>query len=420
MLLRLLWIIFLLIGASIAQAAEYIVKAENGELAKTLQIAKSGDILRLASGSHNGSFEIKIPLTLIGEKGTKIIGTGVGSPIIVSAPNVTIRGLEISGSGSNHETIDSGVRLLKGSDNTIVENNEIIGNLVGVNVHGANNVIVRNNIIIGRQDRRMNDRGNGIYIWNSDGAKIIENDVKFGRDGIFVTTSKNNEYRGNRFRNLRFAIHYMYVHNTLVTQNISLNNHLGYAIMFSKKVSVINNISRNDRDYGIMLNYANSSNIADNIIEKIKEKCVFIYNSHKNKITGNKFEQCGTGIHFSAGSERNEITNNSFLFNQTQVKYVGTKWVDWSANGVGNFWSDNQGFDLNKDGIADSPYRPNDVMDKILWTQPKARYLMGSPAVQLIKWSQATFPALLPGGVIDNAPLMQPIIAKEPVWKDIL
>ena len=37
-----------------------------------------------------------------------------------------------------------------------------------------------------------------------------------------------------------------------------------------------------------------------------------------------------------------------------------------------------------------------------------ARLLLGSPAVQLIRWSQSRFPNLLPGGVIDSHPLMSP------------
>lgn len=417
-MLRFLLIIVFLLSAFAAQSAELFVRAENGQLAKALKIAKSGDILRLQAGVHKANITINLPITLIGNGKAKIVGNGLGSPIIVNAPNVIIRGLEISGSGSSHETIDSGVRLLKGATNALVENNKIIGNLVGVNIHGAKDAIVKNNIIIGRKDQRMNDRGNGIYIWNSLGAKVLGNDVSYGRDGIFVTTSKNNEYSGNRFRNLRFAIHYMYVHNTIVQDNISIGNHLGYAVMFSNKVTIKGNLSQDDRDYGIMLNYTNSSEISNNIIERTNEKCLFIYNSHKNNISTNRFEKCGIGIHFSAGSERNEIYNNSFLFNRTQVKYVGTKWVNWSVNGIGNFWSDNQAFDLNSDGIADSPYRPNDVMDRILWTQPAARSLMGSPAVQLIKWSQSAFPALLPGGVVDNAPLMQAINPIMPIWKD--
>ena len=91
------------------------------------------------------------------------------------------------------------------------------------------------------------------------------------------------------------------------------------------------------------------------------------------------------------------------------MKYVGTRWLDWSADGRGNYWSDHTAFDLDGDGIADKPYRPNDMIDQVLWTQPAARLLLGSPAVQLIRWAQAKFPALLPGGVVDQHPLMHPV-----------
>ena len=113
-------------------------------------------------------------------------------------------------------------------------------------------------------------------------------------------------------------------------------------------------------------------------------------------------------MHFTAGSEGNEITGNAFVNNRNQVKYVGTRYLDWSKDGRGNYWSDNPAFDLNGDGIADSPYRPNDLMDKVLWTVPQAKILSTSPAVQIIRWAQSQFPALLPGGVVDSHPLMAP------------
>ncbi|MFZ1663065.1 MAG: nitrous oxide reductase family maturation protein NosD, partial [Paracoccaceae bacterium] len=83
--------------------------------------------------------------------------------------------------------------------------------------------------------------------------------------------------------------------------------------------------------------------------------------------------------------------------------------IEWSLDGVGNYWSDLPAFDLDTDGYADSPFRPNDLMDHILWSQPAASLLMGSPAVQLIRWSQSSFPATLPGGVVDSHPQMTPL-----------
>jgi nitrous oxidase accessory protein len=83
---------------------------------------------------------------------------------------------------------------------------------------------------------------------------------------------------------------------------------------------------------------------------------------------------------------------------------VGSRDHVWS----GNYWSDHSAYDINGDGRADQAFRPNDAMDQILWTQPSARLLLGSPAIQLIRWAQKEFPAMLPGGVVDDRPLMRP------------
>ena len=99
-------------------------------------------------------------------------------------------------------------------------------------------------------------------------------------------------------------------------------------------------------------------------------KCVFVYNTSKNVLRGNRFEDCEIGVHFTAGSERNSISGNAFINNRTQVKYVGTRALDWSEKGRGNYWSDNPAFDLNGDGIADEAYRPNDMVDRVMWAFP--------------------------------------------------
>lgn len=135
---------------------------------------------------------------------------------------------------------------------------------------------------------------------------------------------------------------------------------------------------------------------------------MFIYNANKNRLSGNRFEGCEIGVHFTAGSERNVMTGNAFIDNRTQVKYVGTRFLDWSEKGRGNYWSDNAAFDLNGDGVADEAYRPNDVVDHVMWAYPAAKLLMNSPGMQVIRWAQKQFPALHPGGVIDSAPLMNP------------
>ncbi len=344
-----------------------------------------------------------------------IDGEGRGTVITVNAADVAIRGVTVTGSGRKNADIDAGIKIIKGADRALIEGITLSENLHGVDLHGGQDAVVRGNTIFGLRLDRMNDRGNGVYLWNSPGAVIEGNDIRYGRDGIFSNTSRKDVFRDNLFRDLRFAIHYMYTRDSEVVGNISIGNHLGFAIMYSDRVVVKDNLSLGDREHGIMLNYANSADVSGNLVRGGTKKCLFIYNAHKNLIYNNRFEGCGIGIHFTAGSERNVLTGNAFIGNREQVKYVGTKHVEWSFEGRGNYWSDHPAFDLNGDGIADAVFRPNDLMDHILWSQPAAALLTGSPAVQLVRWSQKSFPATLPGGVLDSHPLMTaPVIPVPP------
>lgn len=393
-----------------AAAGRIGVPADPGALIAAIVEADPGDTLILAPGRHDGPVILDQSLTLQGEPGAVVDGGGEGSVITVLADDVTIRGLEIVGSGDNHPDIDSGIKIGRGVFRTLVEENLLIGNHVGIHLFGSRESVVRGNTIIGRQLSRMNDRGNGIYVWNAPGGIVEFNDIRYGRDGIFVNASRQNTFRGNLMRDLRFAVHFMYSPDSEVIGNTSIGNTLGFAIMFSDRVSIIDNFSLADRTHGVMLNFANSGVVRGNYVRGgTHEKCTFIYNSHRNIIHANRFEGCEIGIHFTAGSERNAIFDNAFVANQTQVKYVGTRDVEWSHEGRGNYWSDHVAFDLNGDGVADSRFRPNDLIDHILWSQPSARLLIGSPAVQLVRHAQADFPATLPGGVLDSSPRMRPV-----------
>ncbi|MFK7837314.1 MAG: nitrous oxide reductase family maturation protein NosD [Sulfitobacter sp.] len=378
--------------------------------------AAPGEVLRLVPGQYVGPVHIDKPLTIIGGQDVELHGDGQGSVVTVDAAGVRIKGLRVSGSGGSHETKDAGITLLKSAQGAVVEGNLLQGNLYGIDVHGALDAVIRGNVIEGRQGHRMNQRGNGIYVWNAPGTIVEGNDLRWGRDGIFVNTSKRNIFRGNRFRDLRFAVHYMYANDSEVSGNVSIGNHLGFAVMYSRHVKVLNNVSIGDRDHGVMLNFTNRSEVRGNYVQDGAKKCLFVYNAHKNEIEDNRFERCGIGIHFTAGSERNAVTGNAFVGNRTQVKYVSTKWLDWATEGRGNYWSDFVATDLDGNGIADGTYRPNDSIDLVLWSQPAARLLLGSPAVQLVQWAQSEFPALTPGGVMDSAPLMRPVEIAVPEW----
>ncbi len=395
-------------------AAERDVVPGRGTLAAAISGASPGDHLKLGDGVFSGPVTIDRALTVTGSRKSVVDGLGNGTVMTVTASDVRLDGFVVTGSGQVNQNLDAGVKILVGADRTRIENLLVTGNMHGIDVHGGRDSRIIGNEIIGGQSPRMNERGNGIYVWNSPGTRLERNSIRFGRDGIFSNTGSDNVFTGNIMRDLRFAVHFMYTRNTEVSDNISIGNHLGFAIMFSERAKILNNRSLGDREHGLMLNYSNNADVSGNLVRGGAKKCLFIYNAHKNLIFDNRFEGCGIGIHFTAGSEKNVLTGNAFIGNRTQVKYVGTRNMEWSFRGRGNFWSDHPAFDLNGDGIADNFYRPNDLMDQILWSQPAASLLMGSPAVQLVRWSQRDFPATLPGGVRDSAPLMKPLTLSVP------
>lgn len=396
-----------LAGLKPASATEISVSADGTPLQEAVDRAAPGATLRLATGVHIGPVTISRPLTLLGGEGVVVRGNGQGSTITVNAPDTKLSQLEITGSGLLLETQDAGVFLGKQALRAQVLNNRLNDNLIGVYVWGAADARVEGNVIVGRRDLRVNERGNGVQVWNAPGAAIIANRISYGRDGIFVTTSKNNIFRDNRFSDLRIAVHYMYTNDSVVEGNLSQRNNIGYALMFSNNIMVRANRSVGDRDRGIFFNYANKLDVVGNRVTGGATSCLFIYNSNKNKVRDNYMADCDIGIQFTAGSADNAISGNAFVDNRTQVKYVGTRWLEWSQGGRGNFWSDNPAFDLNGDGIADTPFRPNDLTDQLVWRYPSAKLLLNSPALKVLKWAQAAFPALHPGGVVDSAPLMR-------------
>ncbi|MEI6985105.1 MAG: nitrous oxide reductase family maturation protein NosD [Rhodospirillaceae bacterium] len=404
-------------AATVIVTVPVTVTVTPGGLQDALLAAGVGDELLLAPGVHPGPVVITKPITLTGQPGAMVDGGGSGQVIRIIAPDVIVRGLSIRDSGISLPDRDAGVFIGKEGDRALIEGNNLEHNLIGVDVWGPHDAIVRNNRISGRTDLRVNERGNGIQLWNSPGSMVIGNDIRFGRDGIFTNVSRGNRFEGNRIRDVRFAVHYMYTQNSTVINNQSIGNDIGYAIMFSDNLIIRGNLSERDNARGMMFNYANSSTIEHNIVRHGGEKCVFIYNSSKNTFLENSFEGCEIGVHFTAGSEQNRISGNAFINNRHQVMYVSTRSLDWSYAGRGNYWSDNPAFDLDGDGIADTAYRPNDLVDQVVWSWPAAKLLLNSPGIQVIRWAQAQFPAIHPGGVIDSRPLMRSPSIPDPIFQ---
>ncbi|HTN32447.1 MAG TPA: nitrous oxide reductase family maturation protein NosD [Marinobacter sp.] len=366
------------------------------------------------------SLAIRVPgVTVACRPETLIDGGGVGNGVEIQAEGVTLTGCRIRNWGTDLNKLNAGVFVKREARGAIVENSNLQGTAFGIWLDAAPDVTVRNNTIRGNATIRPNDRGNGIHLFNITGALIEGNDIRQTRDAIYIETSNGNEIRNNTMSDLRYGVHYMYSMNNRIVGNTTRGTRTGYALMQSRQLTVLNNRSENDENYGILMNFITQSVLRGNVITGVSSgqtggvvidgaegKAVFIYNSLYNTFEGNLFANSMIGIHLTAGSEENRLFGNAFVNNQRQVKYVATRTQEWSDEGKGNYWSDYLGWDRNQDGIGDVPYEPNDNVDRLLWKYPEAKILMFSPAVDTLRWVQEAFPVVKSAGVQDSNPLM--------------
>ncbi|PVZ68997.1 nitrous oxide reductase family maturation protein NosD [Pelagibaculum spongiae] len=388
------------------------------------QKAQAGDQLILAPGVYP-AFSIEKPISILGQEGVIVDAKGLGHAVEIKSKNVTLKRLKIINWGEDLTELDSGIFVNRGSDQVVIEDNHLQGNGSGVWVDGALDIRIESNRMIGNPNVRSFDRGNGIHLFNVFGALIKNNHISQTRDGIYIDTSNKNRLVGNKIHDLRYGVHYMYSNYNEVIGNHTWNTRTGYALMQSHHLTVIGNQSKNDQNYGILMNYITYSALKDNRVEGAQPnallagsrkgdsgqggegKAIFVYNSLFNEIQGNYLANSDLGIHLTAGSKNNKISKNAFVGNRNQVKYVSNKQQEWSQEGVGNYWSDYLGWDMDGNQRGDTAYEPNDQIDRLIWKFPAAKYLFNAPAIELLRWVQRQFPVFKDQGVQDSYPLME-------------
>ncbi|MCL6421095.1 nitrous oxide reductase family maturation protein NosD [Aestuariirhabdus haliotis] len=418
-------------------AATLIVTSDQS-LQTVLDNAQNGDQLQLETGVYQGNFTIDREITLIGKKGAIIDGGGQLDALRVRADNVTITNLYIRNWGRDLTATNAGIFVDKAS-NTLISNNYLKGDAFGIWLDNTVSSRVLGNRVEGNSELRSADRGNGIHLSTTTDAEIRGNEVWHTRDGLYILTSNNNRLEDNYLHDLRFGVHYMYSNDNRVVGNRTERTRTGYALMQSTRLTVTDNVSVNDKNYGVLLNFVTYSTVANNHVEGVQSsralhaadrvsrkvegadgKALFVYNSLYNTIRKNLFADSDLGIHLTAGSEDNLITLNAFVGNRQQVKYVASREQEWSDQGRGNFWSDYLGWDMDGDGMGDVAYEPNDSMDQVLWRYPLSRVLVNAPAVELLRWVQREFPVFKAQGVRDSFPLMaNPVRLKSGSIKDV-
>lgn len=406
----------LLIGlVGTAQAA--VVRVQPGEsISAAIRAARPGDTLRIERGDYADHLLIDKPLTLEGINRPTLSGSNTGDVIRVQAKDVTIRGMILRDSGTNLGAENSGVHVMPGSDRVVIRDCDLTYDLFGVWLENSADAKIIHNTITGKRDLLSAERGNGIQVYNDARTQVIDNEISFTRDGLYVDWSHDALFRGNRIHNLRYGTHYMNTNNSVWEDNQSYLNRSGLALMMVKHLTVRHNIAWGNTDHGIMLRTMQDSDIEDNIVAG-NGRGFFIYDAEYNRLRRNLIVNNRIGIHLAASAHHNDVDENDIINNEQQVKFVAADDTVWGQH-QGNYWSNYTGWDQNGDGIGDVPYVANDLVDRLSWQYPLMKLLLTSPALQTLRFVARQFPILRAPSIVDKHPRMRPIHTDWSKWND--
>ena len=391
-----------------AQKIEVCNTCTISTLKKAIAVAKDFDTIIIKKGTYKEhDIIVDKPLTIIGKNYPVIDGEKKGEIITVTANNVTVDGLFIINVGNSYTTDYAAIRM-KRVENFVIKNLVLEKLFFGIYIEKSKNGKIFHNKIIGDAVEEYNS-GNGIQLWYSKNISIEHNFVQHVRDGIYLEFSDDCLIKNNvSSLNVRYGLHFMFSNDDTYQDNLFEKNGAGVAVMFSKKIKMYNNIFRENwgtASYGLLLKEINDAEIERNTFTD-NTIGINIEGSNRINYKNNDFISNGWAIKVRGACYTNSFLENNFLYNSFDISYnsnINDNVFDK------NYWSSYTGYDLNKNGIGDVPYRPVKLFSYIVNRTPETIILLRSLFIDIIDFSEKVSPVFTPDNLLDTNPKMKRI-----------
>ncbi|MBK7094903.1 MAG: nitrous oxide reductase family maturation protein NosD [Saprospiraceae bacterium] len=389
--------------------------------AKTIQVCKScpvktiragilaasaNDVLIISKGIYKEyNLEIKKPVTIVSTENAVIDSDFKGNIFQIYSDNVTIQGLKLINVAQSYTKEFAAVLLFK-ANNFKILNNTLDKVFFGILVEKSKKGIIKGNTIRG-EGKDEAGSGNGVHLWSCSDILVENNKISGMRDGIYLEFASDSRIiNNNSENNIRYGLHFMFSNNDEYHYNTFNHNGAGVAVMFSKFINMTHNKFYNNwgpSSYGILLKEIYDAKIIENIFQ---ENTTGIYLEGSTRVTyeRNNFIKNGWAVKVVGSSYSNVFKENNFLHNSFDVSY-NSKINENKFEG--NYWSSYTGYDLNKDGIGDVPFRPVKLFSYIVNQTPETIVLLRSLFVDIINFSEKVSPVFTPDDLTDEKPLMK-------------
>lgn len=418
------------VGAAIlalgALALPAAASAPGEDLAALIAATPEGGTLVLSDTTYHGNVVVDRSITIEGTGASVIQGTGVGSVVTVTAPGVTLRGIRVTGSGAGPTGTPAGIRI-EAAEATI-DGVAVDDAYLGIAVMGGDGVRIVDSIVTGRGGRvadghalgdtdlaETGGTGDGISLWDVDGALIRGTTIEASRDGVFVSFGSGALIDGNVIASNRYGVHSMFATQLTLVENLMHDNLSAAVLMYGGPALVLRNTlvdsTSPSTGFGLILKDVADVEVVENVLARNRAGV------HLDGPAGGD-----TPVQFTANTiARNQIgvvlypastavfMANSLVDNVVQVSRQGRgagEGVVWNARGHGNYWSTYQGFD-NGRGKGRTAHVEGGTVDRLIVATPILAPLATSPAMRIVDGLETRWGIQRPVAV-DPLPLMHP------------
>lgn len=403
-------IIFFIVFSLAANARiwEVDINGKNKSIQSTINNASAGDTIYVLPGLYKEKTIIVDKKLLLSGKNFPVIDGEYKYEIIsIKAAGVIIEGFLVQNGGYSGYLDIAAIKIHDVRD-VIIRDNKVVNTFFGIYTQRGTNCTISGNDIRSNA-KTENQAANGIHCWKSDSLHILNNKITGHRDGIYFEFVTNSMIRGNTSQNnIRYGLHFMFSHSDSYINNVFSNNGAGVAVMYTRNVTMIKNTFSNNwgsSSYGLLLKDISDSHIESNLFLN-NTSGIYLEGSSRIKMLKNSFRNNGWGIKIQASCDDNLVTGNNFISNTFDVATNGSNSLNIYES---NYWDKYEGYDLNRDGTGDIPFRPVSLYSMIVEKNPSTMMLFRSFMVSLLDKAEKVIPSITPLNLVDKKPLMKPI-----------
>jgi len=381
-------------------------KATISSLKQAVDVAKNGDTIIVKKGHYTSlNTLINKQLTILGENNPILDARFQEEVVTITSNNVKFDGFVIQKSKTGSMRDFAGIRL-SNVEFVTISNNTLLNNFFGIYLSNCKHIQVLHNDITG--SRNIENSGNGIHLWKCKEILIKGNHVTGHRDGIYFEFARKSIIEDNvSEKNIRYGMHFMFSDDDTYRNNTFKDNGSGVSVMYTRRIQMLNNTfieNWGSSIYGILLKEISDSRIEGNHFIR-NTTGIYMENSDRITVLNNDFVSNGWAIRVLASCNSDHFIQNNFKGNSFDVTTNGTlKEIYFSSN----YWDKYEGYDLNRDGVGDVPYRPISLYAQIIEQNPQSVMLMRSFIVNLLDKVERAIPSVTQESVKDEKPIMKP------------